>query len=391
MTVDAFGIPLDGLEEVLRGWSGRGQLYEALAVPNPDDEFHWSQQDVEGRANRVMLTRLEPLLLGWPTSSADWLHALPAQSLRQRRISDAPTAGTDWVETRILGWPPDQFVVHDRSRIADQLMATTLRWTIDRVVDIRRSARRVERTTENIAQHQIRAAMSLLSEPPLDSSEAVAPARPDIRALTRSGSPWTKLAPVAEMLLAARSENLLTFALQHLVPDEDLRPRIFHLAVLGMLLKTLRERGARITSLRPLSGAASPGPTYGVELNGRHWDLWFEAGAIWGHYGKEAPYPKLARSAIEYQASPLSPDILLIAPGEDAYSFECKYGQREYIAHQGYLQAVAYGYELRSCHAPCVTSCAVGPDPKVVRDQWFTAHDVTIGMIGPRHIKTMTF
>lgn len=385
-------IPQDGLAEVLRGWSGRGQLYEALAmIPDDYGELRWKRPDVQGRAQRVMLSHLEPLLAEWPTNTADWLHALPAESHRQRRTSDSPGAGTDWVETRMLGWAPEQFVINERSRIADQLMATTLRWTLDRVAEIRRGAMRVDRPTEKIAQRQIEAALKLRNEPPIDGAEAVRPARPDIRALRRSGRPWTRLAPVAEMIMRAQSEDLLTFARQHLMPDDDIRGCLFHLGVLGMILKSLRSRGAEIINLRPLSGAASPGPAYSIRMDNRQWDLWFQAGGIWKHYQKDSPYVTLTQPALGHKAIPLAPDILLIAPGEDAYAFECKHGTTRYIAHDGYLQAVAYGYELRAHHAKRVTSCAVGPDPKVRCDKWIVSNDVTIGVIGPRHIETMAF
>ena len=123
MTIEGLDdIPQDGLAEVLRGWSGRGQLYEALASIRDDhSEVRWHRHDVEGRARRIMLTQLAPHLENWPQSAGDWLHALPAESLRQRRLTDTPRPGVDWVETRTFGWPPEQFIVKDRSRVADQV------------------------------------------------------------------------------------------------------------------------------------------------------------------------------------------------------------------------------------------------------------------------------
>lgn len=387
---DGEGIPLDGLTEVLRGWSGRGQLYGALAeVLDRDGEVRWQRQDIEGRAHRILLGRLEQHLLGWPGSAEEWLHALPAQSLRNRRISDAPQAGTDWVETRKRGWPPRQFVVRQRSRIADRFLATTLRWTIDRLAAVRKDAIRVERSVESIASAQITAALSLRGQSPLDGTEAIRPDRAGIRVLMRSGPPWTRLAPVTEALVEAQSADLLVFARQDLFPDPDIRWRLFHLAVLGVLLRALRERGATITSLRPLSGAADPGPSYAVELNGRRWDLWFEAAAIWSYYGQKSPYQSLVRQALGYQATPLGADILLIAPRDRAYAFECKYGETAYTSRHGYLQAMTYGDELRECFAPRVASYVVAKNSDVVRDDSRTLGDVTIGIIGPRHIRAL--
>jgi hypothetical protein len=385
-------IPQDGLAEVLRGWSGRGQLYEALASIRDDhSEVRWDQRDVEGRARRMMLTQLAPLLESWPRSAADWLHALPAESLRQRRLTDTPQPGVDWVETRTaLGWPPEQFIVKDRSRVADQVISSVLRWSLDQLAVIRHDAVRTERSLRSVAEVQLKAALSLRGQPPLDAATGTRPAPADLRALSRSGWPWTRLAPVAEMLSAQAAEDLLTFARRHLLPDDDIRWRLFHLGVLGKLLKVLRSRGASVTSLRPLSGAASPGPAYLVELDGRRWDLWFEAAAIWDYYGQASPYQALVRPALGHPATPLGADILLIAPREEAYALECKYGEPGYIAHRGYLQACTYAHELQR-HVEKVTSYVVGPDPKVISQAQLAWGNVLVGIIGPRHIESLDF
>jgi hypothetical protein len=73
------GNPLDGLAEVLHGWSGRGQLYEALATVEDDlTEVRWQRRDIERRARRILFAQLESDIERWPTSAADWLHALPS-------------------------------------------------------------------------------------------------------------------------------------------------------------------------------------------------------------------------------------------------------------------------------------------------------------------------
>lgn len=385
-------IPWEGLGEVLRGWSGRGQLYEALAVVEDNrSEVQWQRRDIEGRARRILLARLARDLERWPVSAVDWLDALPAQSLRQRRITDAPQPGTDWIETRTLGWPPEQFVVKDRNRVADQILAQTLRWVIDQLILIRQDAVRIERSLSAVASPQLAAAFSLRRHVPLSVTEGVRPTPTDIRALRRSGRPWSRLAPVAEALTSILSEDLLDFARQHLFPDEDLRWRLFHLAAFGQLIRTLRARGALITSLRPLSGAASPGPAYRVEFNDRKWDLWFEASAIWDYYNKASPYQTLTRSALTHQATPLGADILFISPGVECHAFECKFGEIGYIARNGYLQVCTYAHELRRQLVNQVTARVVAPDVKVINPAEMRWDDLTIGIIGPRHFDSLEF
>lgn len=382
-------IPWDGLEEVLRGWNGRGQLYEALAAVEDDlTELQWDPHDIERRARRILLAQLEPDLDRWPTSADTWLQALPAESLRRRRIAEVPHPGTDWIETRSLGWPAEQFVIKERSRIADQVMSRTLRWVLDQLRLIRRDAVAVDHSLHNVATTQLRAALSLRTQPPLDATDGLRPSSADVRALQRSGHPWSRLAPVAEKLRTALSLDLLTFAREELIPDDDIRWRLFQLAVFGKLLKIMRERGAEVANLRPLSGAASSGPSYRLTLNGKEWHLWFEAAGIWDHYGCPSPYKALVDPALGSPRTALGVDILLIAPGEAAHAFECKYGTASYIANKGYIQACAYGHELRHYLVPKVTSHVIGPDAKIADRQEINAGGFTLGIMGPRHLET---
>jgi hypothetical protein len=180
----------------------------------------------------------------------------------------------------------------------------------------------------------------------------------------------------------------MTYARQHLMPNDDLRPRLFHLAVFGMLLKTLRERGATISSLRPLSGSLFPGPAYQVWLDGTKWDLWFEAAAMWRYYNLPSPYQELMVPALGHSATPLGADILLVAPGNVAHAFECKFGQTSYIAHSGYLQACTYALELTRYLARRVTVQVVAPDPKVLSDHTLQWGNAIVGVLGPRHLRS---
>jgi hypothetical protein len=378
-------IPWEGLEEVLAAWSGQGQLYEALASVRDDDDIAWSRWDVMRRAHRVLFAQLAPLVERWPISRAAWVEALPAQSVRSRRLAAGPQAGVDWVATRMRGWPPEQFVVHDRDRVADQTMVRTLRWVVERLGAIRRDAVGVDPSLALTARRQVEIALSLLGTPPVADATSLRPESSEIDALGRSGPPWTVLAPVARVLRTVSTGGLEVLAFRHLIPDESLRWRLFHLGVLGVLLRSLRERGARVISLRPLSGSTSDGPNYHVAAEGQTWDLWFEAAGIWSHYGIPSPYGQLAGRAFSRPTTPLAPDIVLISVGKAAYVIECKYGTRDYIAHSGYQQVVTYAHELRQL-APRVSGLVVGPDPLIVRPALHHEAHRTIGLAGPRFL-----
>ena len=70
------------------------------------------------------------------------------------------------------------------------------------------------------------------------------------------------MASVAQVLVEAeKSVDFLIY--QVLMPDDEIRWRLFHLAILGVLLIALRDAGCQITSLRPLSPKSS-GPNYEV-------------------------------------------------------------------------------------------------------------------------------
>ena len=107
--------------------------------------------------------------------------------------------------------------------------------------------------------------------------------------------------------------------------------------------------------------------------------------------GQQSPYRALMKRSLDHPATALGADILLITSGQDAYSFECKYGDASYVARNGYHQACTYGFELQLHHARRVTSYIVGPDSVVANPCEFTMNELTIGVIGPRHIGALQF
>lgn len=385
-----YKVPEDGLEEVLRGWSSRAQLYAALAAIEDDwAEVRWSPTEIQQRANRVLFAELVELLKNWPRKATDWTDALPASSRRIRKISLNPDPGTDWVASAVRrGWPPDGFVVNERSRVSDQVMETTLRWTIDQIEKIRKDALKVEREyLKNAARREIEVVLSVGLQPPLQSSVGARPTKQDINTLRRSGAPWNQLAVVAEFLSDSDRRDLMDFARRHLLPDEALRWRLFHLGTLGVLLKGLREKGWTLTSERPLSGATSKGPSYiAYAPDGEAWDIWFEASGMWDHYGVSSPYLRLMDGVFEKPADPVAADLAIIKKGVAAHLFECKFGGASEVRRKGYHQVTTYVTEAVEKLVPRAQGFIVGPDNVVLKSAQLMLDDSRINVVGPRHL-----
>lgn len=363
---NALSIPEEGLSEVLRAWSGQGQLWEALAKVRDEasDEADWSAKDVRRRAHRILFADLTTALRQWPRRRRDWNEALPAESRRERMATPMPTSGTSWKETRILGWPPRTFVGHSRQRVADTLSITTLRWTLERLMRVWEDAKAIEPSVVAPVDGQMRVARELLLIEPISSTEAIEPTRSDLLAVRREGWPWNSVANVAEELRNASRGSLVELARRMVRPtDVELRWRLFHLGVLGTMLSALRFRGATVKSVRPLSAAATPGPSYLVrDEHGRQWELWFEAADLWRYYGLTSPYSR-ATAAVRGRDRTLSADLLLMRRGERGLVVECKYsGKSGEVARGGYAQAVTYAMELRTKLVEEAKAVVVGPE-----------------------------
>lgn len=386
-----FQVPEDGLEEVLRGWSSKAELYDALAQIADDwAEVRWSQKEIQQRAHRVLFAELIEKLKSWPTAQTAWLDALPAGQGKHRRISPNPDPGTDWVRSRTQrGWPPDEFVVNDRYRVPDQVMASTLRWTIDEIIRIRKDALKVEeKSLKDEVQQQIKTLLAIRDLPQLDSSSGARPTRQDIYALNREGSPWTKLADVADFLVNVDSANLKDFARQHLLPDPDVRWRLFHLGCLGVLLKNFRTAGWKLTSCHPLSGTQINGPHYKADdPDGGTWDIWFEASKIWEHYDVPSPYLDLMEDVFSKPADPVGADLAVIRSGTAAYLFECKFGPAAEVRRRGYHQITTYVSEALEELVPAAEGFVIGPDDVVLNSAEQRLQGSPIHVVGPRHLR----
>lgn len=359
---EGLSIPEGGLDEVLRAWNGPGQLLAALAAVEEDEgyEREWTPLDVRRRAHRILFSEVEQFVGRWPTRRGEWLRALPAESYRLREVAAAPVGRVSWPETfRRFRWPPEHFVTKTRRRVPDELLTTTARWTIERIRDVRLDAAAVAPKVDEALAVQLDLAVSMLGVSPLDEAVGVRPSATDIRAIARQGWPWTPVAAVADRMRRAES-SVHEYARRLLMPSGELRPKLFHLAVLGQLLKALRDRGATIVSVRPLARTTS-GPAYRIRAGDASWDLWFEAGAAWSHYSRASPYLEAA-AVLHGQPRPLSPDILLIRVDEAALIVECKYSaSADYVGGRGISQVMAYAVESITALAPHVVSRVIAP------------------------------
>jgi hypothetical protein len=373
-------IPQAGLAAVLASWVGRGSLFEALSVPSNDQETRqWTSADTRMRANRVLLSLLEPTLERWPKRASEWLDYLPAAKIHARAVEHAPFPGVAWAESRRrFGWPPIAFTGKVTERSADMLALQILRWCVERLAQIWKDNVTVQPDIRFRSEIQLTAALKLLELQPLASASPMTPARVDLVALRREGAPWGSVANVAQIILQA--DTSLDYLLyQVLMPDDEIRWRLFHLAVLGVLLTSLGDADCQITSLRPISPKSS-GPNYEVvTAEGEHCLLWFEASSVWSYLDKKSPFVE-ATSGLRRAHRNNGADVLLLIPNSRALILECKYSSsQDFVAREGYYQAMAYCAEIHEYAAEYVLSVAVGPE-SVVSESSFTS--LSIGRVG---------
>jgi len=377
-------IPQAGLDTVLRAWNGQGQLWEGLsAVAGELAERDWKARDIRRRANRVLLSLLIPFLRRWPTQDQAWIESLPAQNIHKRVRNATPISGTSWSETRKLGWPPRAFAGRSRERVADTLLLTSFRWTLDSLLLVVNDACAVEPSIDIDVRPNLGAAFALINTEPVASATGIMPSRADIQALRSEGRPWSSMATVADQLRLLTALSLADLAHRLVLPSAQLRWRLFHLGVLGEVLIALRECGCLVRSVRPLSGA-SGGPCFAVkDAIGRTWDLWFEAAGAWGWYGRPSPYVEVA-GRVGLGARSIGCDLALVLPEVQALVLECKYST-DYgvVCRDGYEQVVTYAAEMRTRLVKGVVSAVVGPEEVVpMRSDAESFIDLIVGKVG---------
>lgn len=363
-------IPLEGIESILSGWSGKGSLYEAMAAVSGEDtmERAWTEQDIRSRADRILVEHVRADLDKWPRSVDEWLPHLPVTSRAEVLVSSTPRGRVDWRETsRRFGWPARSYVTRRRHREIADVTVTTLAWTVERLGAVIQQAR----TGRMLSEIE-----PALDEPLLAAREALAltqmpdtlprPDRHDLDALLTSGRPWSYVEAVTSKIVRSETD-LLWFAEQMLSPDPDLRWRLFHLAALGHLLLALRKHQARISWRAPM-GAGSPGPHFVARLpDGTNVDVWFETAGANKHYGGASAglYSQTVKPVHGAERG-IGADLGLYIPSrKHALLFEVKFSwYGPYISRNGFHQAAAYVLDIGD-RWERVWSYILGPEERV--------------------------
>lgn len=355
-------LPRAGLKEVLRGWNGDGPIYAALAaIQDSSLEVRWTERDIRRRAGRVLLGRMEQVILRLPSTAAEWAEYLPVSMESYKTTSHRPLHPTNWVQTsRRFGWPPTQFVGSPRARIPDESALTALVWTANTLERLTREARPLGKALVNRIALPVKALLDIAGSE-LTDVVSLRPDRLDLMSLRTSGRPWSGLAEVANNLI--RAETDLEFLAYELIePDPELQWRLFHLSVLGTTLIALEANGARIRWSAPLAASEVSGPQFQATMpDGTKWDLWFEASGAMTYYGVESPYRQATASVVGNDRS-TGADLMLVRPSERALILECKWSAHgPYVGRDGFHQAASYALQARAQLVDSAWSYVVGP------------------------------
>lgn len=353
-------IPPEGIDEIRRTWTGRGGLWAAVAAVEDETNVTWTPDLARRRAARVVVEVLRRSVQAWPDSSRKWVDALPAQSVRRHVIADAPGAGIDWPATRMRGWPPREFHHRRRTRVADSLLVTVTRWTIESLTSVIDAADRVDAAVvDPVIRARHRVALLMLQVEPLRSAHAALPSRADLAALRSSGRPWGAVAAAASWLRVLDHDPARLAALP-IDPDPALADRLFHVAVMGLVLRALRAAG---WAIRPTGLPGSPDGTpvfAATDSAGNTWDVWYEMAGAWAYYRVPAPYPRAVRG-VTGTGGTLGCDIALVRLGDCAVVIECKYSvDPSYVGRNGYEQTLAYMAEALTGLVESASGIVVG-------------------------------
>lgn len=352
-------LPRSGLNELLRGWTGDGDVPRAVAASRAD-EHCWSERDIRERGQRIALGQLADDLQRLPQSEHEWSAALPAASLTTKAVAVAPSGGIRWAETvRRHGWPPAAYARRHRHRVTDETALTTLAWLSLRLDAYGHACQSSPALFERVrpAVAAMRRAMTHLEDP-----NPLRPDRADLRSLNSSGQPWPVVSRIAQFIARVDVDPAFV-AFELLSPEPDLAPRLFHLSIFGEVLRALRQAELRCIWLSPIGGVRSGPRLQCVDPYGLVMDLWFEASGSRKHYALgNGAYLRATRS-IAGAGGPIGADIALVSKARNAVLLlECKWSpDPSYVARDGFHQAASYALDARNGLAERVWSFIVGP------------------------------
>ena len=368
-------LPRLGLEDILRGYSNDGPLYDALATAYDDDEISWSPADLRRRARRVLLEHLKEEIIGYPTTVSRWEEYLPIAITTDRFVHSSPRGRTNWSETyRRYGWLPQQYVGRIRQRSTDDVSLATLVWISEHLSEYLGD---VESLSPHLADH-LRGPIYTISKLVSQTLPDTIPVPPDrlvLQALASSGYPWRNLSKTAELILRAQQDpKFLAFEL--LEPDEQIEWRLFHLATFGSTVAALRSSGFRIEWRAPIGGLR-PGPQIAaISPEGTPWDLWFEAAGARNFYHVGSSTYRSTVASIKGVGAPIGADVVFMHQGKRALVLECKWSSNpRYVGRDGYHQVASYALDALNGLVGEVWAFIVGPTeiipyPTVATEAW---------------------
>ena len=371
--VTRLSVPIDGIEFILSGWSGQGRLLATLASVDDVEgiDRDWTGAALRNRARRILLEHIRRDLAQWPKTADEWLPHLPISARAEVSVSPSPRGRVDWRETsRRFGWPARSFVTRRRHREIADVTVSTLAWTVTYLETSLRNITRHESADviDEVTQLAIDAARSALNV--CDVPESLPrPDRHDLNALLTNGKPWSHVEPVTAKILRAETD-LTWFATQLLAPDPDFRWRLFHLAIAGKILLTLRDMGAKVSWRSPMGSGASSGPNFiATGDDGVNAHVWFEADGAHKHYsatGEASLYGEVSKP-VEKRLADIGADLAIYLPEERrALLLECKFSSDgSYVARNGYHQAAGYLLNHQSGWES-VWSYVVGPEETMI-------------------------
>lgn len=364
--VTALSLPRASLGPILRAWGGDGDVYASLAAIEPEPgEMAWVSSDVRRRARRVLLGLIEPSLKALPTSLEEWEQYLPVVQFAVRNLAFVPSGSTDWSETvREFGWPPTMYHVRERHREVDDVALSALAWLalrLDQIVlDVKPIAPGLVEEVGPAVHALLQVAATRLSD--------TTPSRPDrldLRSLATSGFPWHTVADVAGQV--GRAETDLAFlAFELIQPDPSAEARLFHLAILGEVIRSFEALGFRVHWRAPLQALTRSGPQIVVARGADTWDLWYEAAGARGFYGLP---PSAYRAAVEHimgAGGAIGSDVAVVGRDSRSLLLEIKWSANPtYVGRSGFHQAMSYAFDARHGITPEVWSFVVGPQEVV--------------------------